>query len=70
MLDDEPLLSPQEVAEWIGVPERTLKRLRAVGGGPEFLRTGDAPNGRVYYSRRAVLRYLKERTNRHAGGGA
>ena len=36
----EQLLSPQEVADWLGVPVATVYRWRQTGGGPPGYRVG------------------------------
>jgi len=39
-LKDEPLLTPHDVAEFLGVPVKTLANWRSARSGPLFLRVG------------------------------
>jgi len=58
----QPLGSPAEVAEYLGVPEPTLRQWRRVGDGPR------------YFSIRRHIRYrwqdVEEWLERRAKGGA
>lgn len=36
----QPLLTPDEVAEYLNVPARTLPRWRYLGIGPKFIKVG------------------------------
>ena len=46
-------MSRAEVADWLGVSQRTLERWATDGGGPPFRRVG----GRVRYSPLALWRW-------------
>lgn len=52
----DPLLQPEEVAEFYAVPELTLTRWRAKGTGPRYFRVGR----HVRYRREDVEAWLEE----------
>jgi predicted DNA-binding transcriptional regulator AlpA len=68
----EPLLSARDVAEFLGVPIRTLYVWRTRGGGPPAFRVGP----HLRYRRGELLEWLEERKDgatpetREAGGRA
>jgi excisionase family DNA binding protein len=53
----EPLFSPSDVAEYLGVPVKTLYRWRYLGVGPPALRVGR----HVRYRRSDVERWVEQR---------
>ena len=55
-LADEPLWTPQEVADYLRVPLKTLRDWRLKGTGPTGFRVGQ----HVRYRRAAVLRWVAE----------
>jgi excisionase family DNA binding protein len=62
MADDDVLLTPAETAALLKVHPSTLRRWRAEGRGPAYVRAG-----RGYrYWRRAVLAWLEEQDDRPA----
>jgi excisionase family DNA binding protein len=59
----QKLLTPAEVADLLGVSERTLEGWRRAGGGPGFLRLS---RHTVRYRAEAVQDFLR---SRDGGGG-
>jgi Helix-turn-helix domain len=55
---DQQLLTPKEAAEFLGLAEITLARMRARGDGPHFARVGRS----CRYSLAALRAYVKGRT--------
>ena len=55
--------TPKEVAEYLGVPEATLKQWRYLGTGPAFIRVGR----HVRYRWAEVEAYLRAQTVATAG---
>lgn len=55
----DPLLSEQEVAEWLATSRATLQRQRSHGSGPPFVRLSER---RIGYRRSAVEQWLEQRT--------
>lgn len=53
------LLSPKEVAEFLGVNENTLYKWRAAGEGPPFMRLTDG--GRVRYESESLRAWMRAR---------
>lgn len=51
------LLSPRDVEEEYGIPERTLERWRACGNGPPY--TTPKSSRRIYYERHTLEAYLE-----------
>lgn len=49
---DDPLLTPDEMANAINVSVSHLANLRSQGRGPDFIRLGDGPRAAVRYPRR------------------
>lgn len=60
----DPILSEQELAEWLVTSRATLQRQRAKGSGPPFIRLSER---RVGYRRSAVEQWLNTRTCRQIG---
>ena len=65
--NDDDLLTAEQVADWLGVPERTIRYWREQGTGPPYVRLGRW----VRYRRGAVRAWLREqeqasRPPRHA----
>jgi predicted DNA-binding transcriptional regulator AlpA len=58
----DELLSTPALAEWLGVTVQCLKKWRASGRGPQFVRVG---TNTVRYRRGDVLDWLKARTQSH-----
>jgi excisionase family DNA binding protein len=59
MLSMNKKLTPAEVAEILGVPERTLSQWRYKGVGPRYARIGKY----VRYAAEDVEAYFEQRTN-------
>jgi excisionase family DNA binding protein len=55
----EPLLSVDQVAEWLGKPKATLYAWRSRGLGPKAIRVGNV----LRYRRSEVERWLDEQTD-------
>ncbi len=55
----EPLLSPRQLARFLGVTERTLGGWRASGTGPGWMKF----KRHIRYSRRDVTTWLTDRRN-------
>lgn len=51
-----PLMSPRDLAKWLGVSVDHLATLRSRGGGPPFVMVG----GAVRYAPHWVARWLEE----------
>lgn len=56
------LLTPQQVADMLGVKTDTLEAWRGKRVGPAWVKLGDSKRSPVRYSRQAIESYLKERT--------
>lgn len=57
--EPDPLLTPEQVARWIGKPKATLYAWRSRGLGPRGIRVGNA----LRYRRSEVERWLDEHTD-------
>ena len=57
--EPDPLLTPDQVATWIGKPKATLYAWRSRGLGPRAIRIGNA----LRYRRSDVERWLDEHTD-------
>ena len=57
--DGEKLMTPQEVAEYLAVPQRNLYRWRAEGTGPRAAKVGK----HLRYRRADVERWLDEQAS-------
>jgi hypothetical protein len=58
----DALLSPTQVASWLGVSLRTLERMRHTGNGPAFNRvSGGMKRGRVMYLESKIRAWLEGR---------
>lgn len=55
------LLTPGEVAAELKLAAQTLANMRHQGGGPPFVKLGDAPNAPIRYPRRDLDRWLAGR---------
>jgi excisionase family DNA binding protein len=55
----DPLLTPDEVARWLGKPKATLYAWRSRGRGPRGIRVGNA----LRYRRSEVERWLDDQTD-------
>jgi excisionase family DNA binding protein len=55
----DPLLTPDEVAHWLGKPKATLYAWRSRGIGPRGIRVGNA----LRYRRSDVERWLDDHTD-------
>jgi prophage regulatory protein len=53
-VQSDPLMSPPEVSERLGVPDSTLRYWRHLGEGPEYMKVGR----RVRYERASVDAWL------------
>lgn len=60
----EPLATPKQVGEHLGVTERTLEYWRAHGTGPRFIRYGR----KVRYDWNDIHAWLDEHSSAPAGG--
>lgn len=60
---ERPLVTPTELAEFLGVPPHTLAQWRSRGLGPAFVRIGR----HVRYRWSAVERWLDDRERDRAG---
>lgn len=58
----EVYLTPQQAGQYIGVTARTLIEWRRTGRGPEYVRLGNGPTGRVRYERAKLDAYMHSRT--------
>lgn len=56
------LLTPKQVAEALQKPLSTLKKWRAIGEGPSFVRVGRD----VRYTEAAILAYIERHTTCHS----
>ncbi|MCG6941516.1 MAG: helix-turn-helix domain-containing protein [Thiohalocapsa sp.] len=54
----------KEAAAYLKLSPRTLQAWRLRGGGPEYVKLGNA----VRYDRAALDRYISERTRRNSAG--
>jgi excisionase family DNA binding protein len=63
MIETEPLMTPQEVADFLAMPVLTLQTWRAKRTGPRAYRVGR----HVRYRREDVDRWLAERTTQVSG---
>lgn len=59
----EPLASPVEVADMLGIPEHTLAQWRSKGTGPEYIKVGR----HVRYRWTAVNEWLDAQTSSTMG---
>lgn len=57
-------LTEAEAAEFLGMPVRTLKTLRARGQGPTFYKIGTGPKARVRYRIEDLRAWNRIRTRR------
>jgi predicted DNA-binding transcriptional regulator AlpA len=64
---DDDLLTPAQVAAWLGVSVQFLDAARARGDGPEFVRLGERA---VRYQRAKVRKFLRDRAKLSAAGRA
>lgn len=58
-------ISSPEVARRLGLKPQTLRKWRALGQGPAYVRLGGSTQGRVMYSTQIIERWLAERTARN-----
>lgn len=58
MLDSA--ITSSEAAELVGITDNALALMRMRGRGPIYVRLSDTPRGRVRYTRRDVLDWLRE----------
>jgi len=58
-MTDDRMMPPEEVAELLGVSEAALRKWRAEGAGPPYVRLGYRT---VRYRHRDVMRFLRVRT--------
>lgn len=63
-MDDHRLLTTKDLADYLGVSERTLEGWRVRGGGPNFIKTGRL----IRYSRKDVECWLEDYTRRSTSG--
>lgn len=54
-IDDEILLNPAQLGDWLGVTRRTVDKWRATGVGPRALRVGPR---KVVYRKSDILAWL------------
>lgn len=57
----DPILTEQELSEWLKTSRPTLQRQRAAGSGPPFIRLSER---RIGYRKSSVERWLEERERR------
>ena len=57
--EPDPLLTPQQVARWLGKPLATLYAWRSRGQGPRGIRVGNA----LRYRRSEVEQWLDQHTD-------
>lgn len=62
------LLSPRDVEEEYGIPERTLERWRACGNGPPY--TTPKSSRRIFYERHTLEAYIEAGRVQTTGTGA
>ena len=62
----DTLLSPRELAAYLGVPVKSLYVWRHNGHGPQGIRVGK----HIRYRRAAVEQWLDEQADQQSGGGA
>ena len=55
------LLRPQEAARQLGITEKTLRRWRSESYGPNYVRIGQGPRGRVAYRLEDLFTWLEQR---------
>jgi len=60
MNNPDPLMTPEAVAEWLGVTVGVLANWRYLGAGPRFIRLGAKS---IRYSRQEVESWLEENTH-------
>ena len=60
----DPILSEQELAEWLDMSRPTLQRQRSDGSGPPFIQLSDR---RIGYRKSVVERWLEARTINRVG---
>jgi len=58
----ENLLTPQQVAQFLGLSEAHLARWRMDKTGPSFLKLGSGRGGKIRYPETALAEFLKSRT--------
>ena len=58
-----PLTSP-EAAEYLGLSESTMRKLRVSGRGPAFIKSSDTARGRVRYLRTTLDAWLETRARK------
>src|SRR5689334_7440983 len=58
----DELLTPAEAAKYLGKTVKSLAVWRHRGWGPNFVRTGTAPNSAVRYMRRHLVAWCESRT--------
>lgn len=61
----DPILSEEELAEWLDISRPTLQRQRSDGGGPPFVQLSTR---RIGYRKSAVEQWLEARTIERVGG--
>lgn len=59
MTDKAPLASSKEIADYLGITENNLARIRMEGNGPEFIRVG---HRNIRYRWSAVEAWLDEQS--------
>ena len=57
---DDPLLTPQEAAAYLGSSENSLRSYRSVGRGPKFMKVGSA----IMYRENDLNAYLAKSSTR------
>jgi excisionase family DNA binding protein len=60
----ETVLTAAEAAEYVNYPEETLRRWRALGTGPRYIKAGR----HVRYRKAALDKWLEERERESARG--
>ncbi len=63
LLDRDKLITPAELADYLGIPVKTLRQWRYLGTGPDGLRVGR----HVRYKPTAVRAWLDAQDDREAG---
>lgn len=57
----DELLNSKKAAALLGISERTLERLRAVGEGPKYVKFGKAGSASVRYNPTDIRCWIEER---------
>jgi predicted DNA-binding transcriptional regulator AlpA len=58
----DPLLTPEQVGEWVQLDEKTLANLRWRGTGPAYIKLGAGRSAPVRYRRSAIDTWLEAQT--------